>query len=177
MAGLGQPMLDAVCDADAVEDVWAPYISSNRTMHGGGRKTGDKVTDIAFFDDGTTITIVEFKRPSRDDYSIGNVKSDPVLQVIETLEEATERGSRTKTDGAFFAFRGIVRRFGFIVADLTPTLIKVLRKYDFKNDWNPELFVRYHGNEEIFIQVFGYDTLVGNPKKRNQASFSVLPGE
>jgi len=162
-----------------------PYISSDRTMHGGGRKTGDKVTDIAFFDDsmvlgdndGTTITIVEFKRPSRDDYSFGNVKSDPVLQVIETLEKATERGSITKTDGTFFAFRGVVRRFAFIVADLTPSLVKVLKKHDFKNDWNPEIFVRYRDNEEIFIQAFGYDTLVANAKKRNQAFFSVLLGE
>lgn len=162
-----------------------PYISSDRTMHGGGRKTGDKVTDIAFFDDsmvlgdndGTTITIVEFKRPSRDDYSFGNVKSDPILQVIETLEKATERGSITKTDGTFFAFRGVVRRFAFIVADLTPSLVKVLKKHDFKNDWNPEIFVRYRDNEEIFIQAFGYDTLVANAKKRNQAFFTVLLGE
>ncbi|PDT32295.1 hypothetical protein CO660_00210 [Rhizobium sp. L9] len=162
-----------------------PYIFSDRTLHGRGRKTGDKVTDIAFFDDsmvlgdndGTTITIVEFKRPSRDDYSFGNVKSDPVLQVIETLEKATEKGSITKTDGTFFAFRGVVRRFAFIVADQTPSLVKVLKKHDFKNDWNPEIFFRYRDNEEIFIQAFGYDTLVANAKKRNQAFFSVLLGE
>lgn len=162
-----------------------PYISSDRTLHGGGRKSGDKVTDVAFFDDsmvlgdndGTTITIVEFKRPSRDDYAFGNVKSDPVLQAIETLEKATERGSVTKTDGTFFAFRGVVRRFAYVIADQTPSLVKVLRKHDFKNDWNPEIFVRYRDNEEIFIQAFGYDTLVTNAKKRNQAFFSVLLGE
>ncbi|MDK9697811.1 MAG: DUF4263 domain-containing protein, partial [Siculibacillus sp.] len=170
-----------------IDDLLAflPYISSDRTMHGGHRKTGDKVTDIAFFDDsmvlgdndGTTITIVEFKRPSRDDYSFGNVKTDPVLQVIETLEKATEHGSITRTDGTFFAFRGVVRRFAFIVADQTQSLVKVLKKHDFKNDWNPEIFVRYRDNEEIFIQAFGYDTLVANAKKRNQAFFSILLGE
>lgn len=162
-----------------------PYISSDRTMHGGGRNVGDKVTDIAFFDDsmvlgdndGTTITIVEFKRPSRDDYTFGNVKSDPVLQVIETLEKATEKGSITKTDETFFAFRGVVRRFAFIIADQTPSLEKVLKRHDFKNDWNPEIFFKYRDNEEIFIQAFGYDTLVANAKKRNQAFFSVLLGE
>ena len=162
-----------------------PFISSDRTLHGGGRKTGDKVTDIAFFDDsmvlgdndGTTVTIVEFKKPSRDDFSFGNIKSDPVLQVIETLEKASERGSVTKTDGTFFMFRGVVRRFAFIIADQTPSLVRVLKKHDFKNDWNPEIFVRYRDNEEIFIQAFGYDTLVANAKKRNQAFFSVLLGE
>lgn len=162
-----------------------PYISSDRTMHGGGRKAGDKVTDIAFFDDsmvlgdndGTILTIVEFKKPSRNDYAFGNVKTDPVLQVIETLEKATDRESITKTDGTFFALRNVVRRFAFIVADHTPTLIKVLKRHDFRNDWNPDIFVRNRDNEEIFIQAFGYDTLVSNAKKRNQAFFSVLLGE
>lgn len=62
---------------------------------------------------------------------------------IETLEKATERGSITKTDGTFFAFRGVVRRFVFTIADQTPSLVKVLKKHDLKNDWNPEIFVRY----------------------------------
>jgi hypothetical protein len=170
-----------------IDDLLAflPYVSSDRTMHGGARKRGDKVTDLAFFDDsmvlgdndGTTITIVEFKKPSRDDYVFGNPKGDPVLQVMDTLEQATEAGGISKTDGAHFSFVGLVKRFAFIVADHTPSLTKLLRKHDFKNDWNPKIFVRYRDNEQIFIQAFGYDTLIENAKKRNQAFFSVLLGE
>lgn len=162
-----------------------PYVTSDRTMHGGGRKKGDKVTDIAFFDDsmvlgdedGTTITIVEFKKPSCDDYAFGSSKSDPVLQVVETLEQAVDQGGLTKTDGSHFAFTGVVRRFAFVVADQTKTLVKVLRRHDFKNDWNPRIYFKYRDNEQIFIQAFGYDTLIENAKKRNQAFFSVLLGE
>lgn len=162
-----------------------PYITSDRTMHGGVRKTGDKITDIAFFDDsmvlgdndGTTITIVEFKKPSRNDYVFGPVKSDPVLQVIETLDQAVDKGGVSKTDGTHFAFTGVIRRFAFIIADHTPSLVKVLQRHDFKNDWNPKIFFKYRDNEQIFIQAFGYDTLIENAKKRNQAFFSVLLGE
>lgn len=162
-----------------------PYVSSDRAMHGKGRKKGDKIADLAFFDDslvlgdndGTTITIVEFKRPSRDDYRFGDVKHDPVMQVIETLEGATAAGGISKTDGTHFAFRGIVRRFAYIVADIKPTLVKVLRNHDFRNDWNPDIYVRYRDTEQIFIQAMGYDTLIANAKKRNQAFFSVLFGE
>lgn len=162
-----------------------PYISSDRAMHGKGRKKGDKIADLAFFDDslvlgdndGTTITIVEFKRPSRDDYRFGDVKHDPVMQVIETLKGATAAGGIAKTDGSHFAFRGVVRRFGYIVADLKPSLETVLRNHDFKNDWNPDIYVRYRDNEQIFIQAMGYDTLIAHAKKRNQAFFSVLFGE
>lgn len=162
-----------------------PYISSDRAMHGKGRKKGDKIADLAFFEeslvlgdnDGTTVTIVEFKRPSRDDYRFGDAKHDPVMQVIETLDGATAAGGIHKIDGTHFAFRGVVRRFAYIVADLTPTLVNVLRKHDFKNDSNPDIYVRYRDNEQIFIQAIGYDTLVANAKKRNQAFFSVLFNE
>lgn len=162
-----------------------PYVSSDRAMHGKGRKKGDKIPDLAFFDDslvlgdndGTTITIVEFKRPSRDDYRFGDIKHDPVMQVLKTLDDATAAGGIARTDGSHFAFSGVVRRFGYIIADIKPSLTKVLSLHDFKNDWNPSIFVRYRDNEQIFIQAMGYDTLIANAKKRNQAFFSVLFGE
>lgn len=162
-----------------------PYISSDRAMHGKGRKKGDKVPDLAFFDDslvlgdndGTTITIVEFKKPSRDDYRFGDIKHDPVMQVIKTLEDATTAGGIAKTDGSHFAFQGLVRRFAYIIADIKPSLAKVLSLHDFKNDWNPNIHVRYRDNEQIFVQAMGYDTLIAHAKKRNQAFFSVLFGD
>jgi hypothetical protein len=162
-----------------------PYVSSDRAMHGRGRKSGDKVTDLIFYDDslvlgddeGTTLVIVEFKKPSRDDYSFGREKSDPVLQVIETLEKATAAGGISRTDGSHMSFARVVRRFAYIIADITPTLVKVLKGHDFKNDWNAKVYVRYRDNERIFIQAFGYDTLVEMAKKRNQAFFSVLLNE
>lgn len=162
-----------------------PYISSDRTSHGGARRKGDKVTDLAFFDDslvlgdndGTTITIVEFKKPSRDDYVFGPAKSDPVKQVLDTLEHAVRAGGISKADGTHMSFTGVIRRFAYIVADHTPTLVSVMKAHDFKNDQNPKIFFRYRDNEKIFIQAIGYDTLVANAKKRNQAFFSVLLGE
>lgn len=164
---------------------FAPYIASDRTMHGKGRKSGDKVGDLTFYDDsmilgdsdGTTLAIVEFKRPSRDDYRIGAASHDPVIQVIETLEKATAAGGMSKADGTHITFRNIVRRFAYIIADHTTSLVKLLKYHDFKNDWNPNIFVRYRDNERILIQVFGYETLVEMAKKRNQAFFSVLFGE
>jgi hypothetical protein len=162
-----------------------PYVSSDRTARGAGRKKGDKVPDLTFFDDslilgdndGTTMTIVEFKKPSRDDYASGPAKTDPVKQVLETLELAVRAGGLTKTDGAHMSFTGVVRRFAFIVADLTPTMVKVLHDHDFTNDQNPAIYVKHRDRERILIQAIGYDTLIENAKKRNQAFFSVLLGE
>lgn len=158
------------------------YVSSDRTMHGKGRKKGDKIADLAFFEDSlvfesggeTTISIVEFKRPSRDDYKFGDEKADPVVQVIETLEKAQSSGGIYKADGEFFAFRSVVRRFAYIIADIKPSLVKVLKRHDFKSDVNPDIYVNYRTNENIFIQVMGYDTLIKDARKRNQAFFDVL---
>ena len=57
------------------------------------------------------------------------------------------------------------------------SLSSVLNKHDFQNDWNPKVFVRYREKGGILIQALGYDTLVENAKKRNQAFFSVLFNE
>ncbi|MCK1602609.1 sensor histidine kinase [Bradyrhizobium sp. 166] len=170
-----------------VDDALAfmPYISSDRTLHGGRRRSGDKVTDLLFFDDSMvlgdenaqTLTVVEFKRPSRNDYVFGSEKNDPILQVINTVSKATAAGGLAKTDGTHFSFAGAVRKIAYIIADLTPSLIGVLQQHDFINDWNPRIFVRYHANQRVFIQAFGYETLLENAKKRNQAFFSVLFGQ
>src|SRR5580693_5932669 len=95
-----------------VDDALAfvPYVSSDRTLHGSRRQKGDKVSDLLFFDDsmilgdneGSTLIIVEFKRRSRNDYVFGIEKSDPVLQVINTLDKAVAKGGITKTDGTYF---------------------------------------------------------------------------
>jgi len=127
--------------------------------------------------DGTTVTVVEFKKPSRNDYLFGPAKSDPVIQVLDTLELAVRAGGVTRTDGSHMSFNGVIRRFGHIIADLTPSLQEVLRRHDFSNDQNPRIFFRYRDREKILIQVMGYETLVSNAKKRNQAFFSVLLGE
>jgi len=162
-----------------------PYISSDRPPDGKSRKKGDKVTDLLFYDDsmylgeeaGTTLAIVEFKRPNRDDYVFGKAKTDPVTQVIETIENAMEKSGMQRADGKFVSFDTVSRRTAFIIADITPSLQKVLRRQDFKNLADPRIYTRYRDAEQIFIQVMGYETLIELAKKRNQAFFSVLMGE
>ena len=35
-----------------------PYVSSDRTLHGGRRKKGDKVSDLIFYDDSMILAIM-----------------------------------------------------------------------------------------------------------------------
>jgi len=119
---------------------FVPYVSSDRTMHGKRRQQGDKVTDLLFFDDsmvlgeedGSSLAIVEFKKPSRNDYRSGDAKTDPVTQVIETLDKALASGGISKVDGTHISFAGVTRRQAFIIADITTTFVEVLKRHDFK---------------------------------------------
>ncbi|WP_296037158.1 ATP-binding protein [uncultured Agrobacterium sp.] len=164
---------------------FVPYISSDRTMHGKRRSAGDKVTDLLLYDDsmilgddqGGSLTIVEFKKPNRDDYRFGDPKHDPVKQVTDTLKKALAAGGISKVDGEHISFANVNRRQAFVIADLTASLIEVLREHDFENKYNPKIWYRYRGTEEVLIQVFGYDTLVETAKKRNQAFCKVLLDE
>lgn len=60
--------------------------------------------DLLFYDDtmvlgdedGSTLTIVEFKKPSRNDFRFGPAKTDPVTQVTHTLEKAVATGGITR---------------------------------------------------------------------------------
>jgi hypothetical protein len=164
---------------------FVPYVSSDRTMHGRKRQQGDKVTDLLFFDDsmvlgdeeGSSLAIVEFKKPSRNNYRFGDSKTDPVTQVIDTLEKALAVGGIDKADGTHISFVSVTRRQAFIIADLTSTLIDVLKRHDFKNNYNPKIWYRYRDQENLLIQVYGYDTLVETAKKRNQAFCTILLNE
>lgn len=164
---------------------FVPYVSSDRTMHGKKRQQGDKVTDLLFFDDsmvlgdeeGSSLAIVEFKKPSRNDYRFGDSKHDPVTQVIDTLKKALAAGGISKVDGTHISFASVNRRQAFIIADLTSTLIEVLKLHDFKNNYNPKIWYRYRDQEHLLIQVYGYDTLVETAKKRNQAFCTILLNE
>ena len=92
---------------------------------------------------------------------------------MDTRDKALETGAVQRNEGAFTSFANVARRTAFIVPDLKPTLIKVLKRHDF----DPAIFVRYRHNEGVFIQTFGYNTLIALAKKHNQAFFSVLMGE
>ncbi|MFD0849982.1 ATP-binding protein, partial [Sphingosinicella xenopeptidilytica] len=78
------------------------YASSDRTLHGGRRSAGDKVVDIAFYDeifvaggDGTSaVMIVEFKKPGRNDYSFGADGRDPIRFRGQSLTGDSEVDSR-----------------------------------------------------------------------------------
>lgn len=158
------------------------YASSDRTLHGGRRSAGDKIVDIAFYDeifvaggDGTSaVMIVEFKKPGRNDYAFGADGRDPIKQVNDTVRQIRERGSFITKDGATITVSATTQITAYVVADLEPSLRKLAQDYDFKTSWDSKTLFNYHEGFKIYSEVFGYDKLLEDAKRRNGPFFDVL---
>jgi hypothetical protein len=158
------------------------YISSDRTLHGGRRAMGDKVTDVAFYDEcyvaggqgNSTVAIVEFKRPGRDDYAFGREGSDPIKQIHDTVEYIRERKSFVTTDGKSIDIPQYTPITAIVVADLEPSLRALARRYDFAETWDKKGLFKYHDDFDVFIEIVGFDKLISDAEKRNAAFFEIL---
>lgn len=158
------------------------YISSDRTIHGGGRKSGDKITDILVYEeamllrgtDANTLMIVELKKPGRDDYKLGDPKKDPIEQVYQTVEHIRlHKQVRTK-DGKYIDIPDGTNVYAYIVADIVPKLRGIAERNDFSNTWDKKGMYKYHDKYDVFIEIVGFDKLITDAKKRNAAFFDVL---
>jgi hypothetical protein len=158
------------------------YISSDRTLHGGRRKAGDKVIDIGFYDevyvatgDGTTaVMVVEFKRPGRDDYRFGKDGRDPIKQIRDTVEHIRTRGSFVTQEGATIDVPDSTPITAYLIADLEPSLRDLAEYYDFQTSWDRKSMFDYHKKFKIYTEVFGYNKLLEDARKRNSPFFDVL---
>jgi len=158
------------------------YASSDRTLHGGRRQAGDKVIDIGFYDEvyvaggeGTSaVMAVEFKRPGRDDYKVDTASRDPIKQIRETIQQIRERGSFITKQGATIEVPSSTQITAYIVADLEPTLREVAKYHDFQQSWDEKSLFHYHKGYKIYTEIFGYNKLLEDAKKRNAPFFDVL---
>lgn len=161
------------------------YISSDRTLHGGRRKAGDKIIDVAFYDecfvaggDGTnSIMLVEFKRPGREKYSFGVEGEDPIKQIHDTVEQIRQRKSFVTTSKKTIEVPDGTPITAIIVADLEPSLKALARRYDFAETWDKLGLFKYHEEFDVFIEIHGFNKLISNAEKRNAAFFDILLGD
>lgn len=121
------------------------------------------------FPNGGAITFIEFKRPDRDDYTL---EDNPIQQIIDQVEQVRE--------GKALSDRGIrypknLRFYGYIICTLTPTLLKIIRQRSELLPFPDEVgFYGFLKNQNLYIEIMDYQTLLKNAKKRNQVFFDKL---
>ncbi len=119
-----------------------------------------------------SITIIEFKRPQRDDFKEG-INKDPIEQVLNYVKLI--RDGKAKTDvGRPIPLSTSVPGFCYIIADLTESLVGRCEMHSLQMTSDGLGYFGYHNTYNTYIEVYSYDRLIKESKERNRAFFDKL---
>lgn len=141
----------------------------------------DKRMDLAIFDAAlsytadpeniNSITIVELKRPQRND--LATEETDPIAQVYDYVTDIKE-GKIKKSNGRGFGNVQQVAFYCYVIADVTPTLKKSAARAGLVPTQDSEGYFGYNQAVGTYIEVISYDKLLKDAKQRNRALFDKL---
>ena len=141
----------------------------------------DKRMDLAIFDAAlsytadpeniNSITIVELKRPQRND--LATEETDPIAQVYDYVTDIKE-GKVKKSNGRGFGNVQQVAFYCYVIADVTPTLKKSAARAGLVPTQDNEGYFGYNQAVGTYIEVISYDKLLKDAKQRNRALFDKL---
>jgi hypothetical protein len=137
----------------------------------------DKRMDIAVFDSAlsytadpdniTSITIVELKRPQRND--LNKEDTDPITQVYDYVTDIKE-GKVKKKNGRDFGNVANIAFYCYVIADITSTLKKSAARAGLISTQDGEGFFGYNPTVGTYIEVISYDKLLKDAKQRNKVN-------
>lgn len=119
-----------------------------------------------------SITVVEIKRPMRNDAKAGEEK-DPIEQALGYLKRV--RNGNTKTDaGRPIPNSENIPGFCYVVCDITPTVKNRCDLFNLKITADKLGYFGYNDNYNTYIEVISFDRLLNMASERNKAFFDKL---
>lgn len=119
----------------------------------------------------TSLTVIEFKRPMRDDYTEDQNPLDQVFEVVEKVRT----GSKLDANGRPIAVASAdIPTTCYVVCDLTPKLRKVLRNRDATMMPDGQGFYGYNRNYKAYYEVLDYGKVLRDAQRRNATLFDKL---
>ena len=141
----------------------------------------DKRMDLVIFDAAlsytadpeniNSVTIVELKRPQRND--LATEETDPITQVYDYVTDIKD-GKVKKANGRGFGNVQQVAFYCYVIADITPTLKKSAARAGLIPTQDGEGYFGYNPTVGTYIEVISYDKLLKDAKQRNRALFDKL---
>ena len=121
-----------------------------------------------------SFTIVEFKRPERNDYVYGDPKKDPVAQVRRYIRETID--GETKKKGKEIQASLNTPFYCYIIADITSSLKYVLEEESFINTPDGLGYFKVYdtNNYKAYIEVLPFTKVLKDSKERNRVLFERL---
>jgi hypothetical protein len=118
-----------------------------------------------------SITILEFKRPERDDYTQDD---NPVVQSLELVEEIRSGEFKNERGRKISVANEKIPAFVYIISDITPTLKKVLKTIDAIPTPDSQGYYGFHKTYSAYYEVIDYNKLLNDAKKRNRVFFDKI---
>lgn len=119
-----------------------------------------------------SLTIIELKRPMRDDY---NDESNPMVQMLDYVSKIRD-GQAVTHDGRLINADLNTRFYLYAVCDINQSLLKILHRGDYKQLPDRLGYYKYHSGYNAQIEVLSFDKLVNDARIRNRIFIETLEG-
>jgi hypothetical protein len=119
----------------------------------------------------TSIMVVEFKRPQRDDYKGDD---NPLTQSFEMITEIRSGKFKDHRGRPISVAGDKIPASCYVICDLTPSLQKVLLNLDAEITPDKQGYYGYHKRLGVFYEVIDYNKLLRDAQKRNRIFFEKL---
>lgn len=116
------------------------------------------------------ITIIEFKRPGRENYTD---KENPIRQVKEYMDDIIEGKIKNK-DGEFLSDTEHIRFFCYILCDIDLSMRKFAKLEDLKSRPDGMGYYKYIDSYKAYLELIPYNKLIQDSQKRNKILFDKL---
>lgn len=159
---------------------YCDYISSDVPFN---NDYNEQRTDIMFLDhpvavsdeqntgrEYESITIIELKRPMRDDYKPGE---NPIDQLLG-YEERISSNTLTDKEGRPIKVGNNTRFYLYAICDITKSLKTIADRYDFHETPDKMGMYRYNDKAHAYMEIISFDKLILDSEKRNRILFEKL---
>lgn len=119
-----------------------------------------------------SITIVELKRPMRDDARAGE-KEDPILQALTYLDKI-RLGQAKTPQGRPIPQSNDIPGYCYVICDITESVIRCCKAYCLQVTSDQLGYFGYNPNYKAYIEVISFDRLLRAAKERNRMFFQKL---
>jgi hypothetical protein len=111
----------------------------------------------------SAITIVEFKRPMRNNYE---AEDNPFVQLRQYIMDIRDGKARTR-DGRDIPVVNTIPFFCYVVSDMTPTLEQWAYDFELTKTPDGQGFFGYKRQYNAYVEVISYTKMITEAKKRN----------
>ena len=118
----------------------------------------------------SSIVIVEFKRPMRNDFTD---EENPFIQVMDYISDIRD-SKVTESNGRQIRVGNNIPFYAYIICDITSKIEKLAKREDYTPTPDNEGYFKLHKTLNAYIEVISFEKLVNDAKKRNRVLFDKL---